>query len=355
MSSSPVLLRTHAGRARAAVSSGVRSAGPWLQQRPLILVPALAGGAVSWLYERFYAVVIDCQRLGTWPAGGCAAPTLPLHTLQRGGVSAAELTTRLTWNASVLLLTTVALGAVFVGVSVVLRASRGEHPAARGVLLLAGVLAGFLDMGHGAARATHFIVFQELLANPALFSGDERAFVTSMAVGMRGFTLFAACVLVVAACATLLPPRSRSVEGEARELKLQMTRLNLVLYTGAALLVAAVLEFGALEAWGLSRLTEASARLFAPATSAAVAATAGVAFLVLIALYLPALLILHIRGEDLFDRTPRATPPITRDAWLQTHGLAVTMPTYVTRFAAVLAPLLAAGPFSALLRIVLGI
>ena len=109
-----------------------------------------------------------------------------------------------------------------------------------------------------------------------------------------------------------------------------------------------------LELFALVILPVGAAR-YPEAGTAAVAATAGVAFLVLIALYLPALLILHIRGEDLFDRTPRATPPITRDAWLQTHGLAVTMPTYVTRFAAVLAPLLAAGPFSALLRIVLGI
>lgn len=353
MSTPSHTMQMRAARAPAAVASRVRSAGRWIYGNPLVFVPALAGGAVSWLYERFYSVVIDCQRVGVWPAGACSAPTLPPGTLQRGPVSAAELTTRLTWNASGLLLATVALGAILLGAVVVMRAARAR-PGAGAALLLGGALAGVIGVEHFAARATHFIVFRELLDNPALFSGQERAFTESMAGGMRGLTLFAACILSAAACATLLPPRAREHAGQARELKQQMSRLNLVLYVGAGLLVAAVLEFGALQAWGLSRLSEASAKLFAPATSAAMAATAGVSFLVLVALYVPALLILHVRGEDLFERMPQTDPPMTRDAWLQANGLAVTVPTYVTRFAAVLAPLLAAGPFSAVMKVLLG-
>ncbi len=115
-----------------------------------------------------------------------------------------------------------------------------------------------------------------------------------------------------------------------------------------------MLEFSALQAWGLARLTDASAKVFAPATTAAVAATAGVSFLVLVALYVPALLLLHMRGEDLFDHIRQTGSEISRDAWLTANGLAVTLPTYVTRFAAVLAPLLAAGPFSAVLKVLLG-
>lgn len=353
MTLSTVTLQARAARAPAAVAAGVKSAGQWLYENPLVIVPALAGGAVSWLYERFYSVIVECERVGGWPPGACSAPSLPPGTLQRGPASAAELATRLTWSASGLLLATVALGAVVLGAVVVLRAARGRPGTGLG-LLVAGALAGLIGMGHFAERARHFIVFRELLDNPALYSSDERAFVVSMAGGMRGLTLFAACILSAAACATLLPPRGREHAAQARQLKLQMGRLNLVLYMGAGLLVAGVLEFSALQAWGLARLTDASAKLYAPATSAAVAAIAGVSFLVLVALYVPALLLLHMRGEDLFDHIRQTETKITREDWLEANGLAVTLPTYVTRFAAVLAPLLAAGPFSAVMKILLG-
>ncbi len=335
---------------------GLKAAREWVYVPPIALVPFVAAGAVTGLYAVFYFLVFGCHGQG-WRAFVCAPSKIVADGARRVGF--AEVAARLTWSASALLLTTIAAGAVVVALCLLYRSADKLDRYRRPALLVGSVLLALGGAGLGAWAARDYVLFRNLFDGAHLFDPVERAFAGAAAGWLRALTYFAATLVILAACSTLADrsaPGNRPQRGvkrvvspaEIEGLRTRLKRLNLVLYTGAALLVAAVLEFSAFQAWPVARMAEAAAKGVAPAATAAVAAVGGIAFVVLVALYVPALMILHVTADDLYDEATTTDP---RDKWLQDNGLAVSLPKSATRFAAVLAPLLAAGPFSALLKI----
>lgn len=158
------------------------------------------------------------------------------------------------------------------------------------------------------------------------------------ALGLAG-TLW----LAVAACATLWQKDMKNELNEEQVTK-RVRLLRPILYVGAATLVIAVFRLSATHAWAVSylppdgELGKAVANL-----TTGIVGTLGTLFTLLIGgIYLPAALIL--RGRL---RAVAATQPDPQ-AWMASHGMALTLPQSLPRLLALLAPLLA-GPLGDLL------
>lgn len=166
-------------------------------------------------------------------------------------------------------------------------------------------------------------------------------------------TLIAAFLVVAGACACLLdvgrgPPPGAEIDRHnelAASLNAQSRRLQSVLYAGAAVLVAGVIEVDALYHWALS-MTSLSAQAKAITTSATV--PTGTFFsLFLAAAYVPAALILRERGLALAQAVLPLEGPAARGQWLQSNGLAISVTSQVASLLALLGPVLAGGPLNA--------
>jgi hypothetical protein len=181
-------------------------------------------------------------------------------------------------------------------------------------------------------------------------------------------TLLAASLVLAGACACLIEPRAASpiaVEpfadrdvpagsaavGQhlAGALRVQNRRLQSVLFAGAAVLVAGIIELDALYGWAAS-----VASLAKPDNSAAILITAatvptGTFFsLFLTAVYVPAALILRDRAAALARIALPGTAMPEQARWLQENGLATPVSSQITSLVALLGPVLASGPLNAL-------
>lgn len=153
--------------------------------------------------------------------------------------------------------------------------------------------------------------------------------------------------LVLASCALLVPPRGCG--HGAPELAARMNRLRVLLYAGAAVLVVMVLRVRITTNWALSYLTPWSnddaarveaAKAIGELTSAFTTAQSASNTLMLVAVYVPALLVLRRRAAALAGR---GMPPPAREEWLKERGLSFSFSEFTPRIVAILAPLLA-GP-----------
>lgn len=169
-------------------------------------------------------------------------------------------------------------------------------------------------------------------------------------------TLTAAFLLVAGACACLLDihrgPAGASVSDAekhqelAAALNVQSRRLQSVLFAGAAVLVAGVVEVDSLYHWALS-LTNLSKEEAAAVTSSATVPTGTFFSLFLAAAYLPAALILRERGMALARSALPLDGPAAHGQWLQNNGLGISITSQVTSLLALLGPVLAGGPLNA--------
>jgi hypothetical protein len=140
------------------------------------------------------------------------------------------------------------------------------------------------------------------------------------------------------------------VEQLATALQSQSRRLQAVLFAGAAVLVAGVIEVDALYSWAVSLadLTNYPDGAGKAVTATAVVPTATFFSLFLAAAYIPAALILRQRAATLAIIAVGTTAQADRSKWLQDNGLSISISTQVSSVVALLAPILAGTPLNAL-------
>jgi hypothetical protein len=184
-------------------------------------------------------------------------------------------------------------------------------------------------------------------------------------------TLAAGTLVLAGACACLIEPRVTSpIAAEpssgldlpakpaavgqhlAAALNVQNRRLKTVLFAGAAVLVAGILELDSLYRWAASVAGITEPENAATLISAAAAVPTGTFFsLFLAAVYIPAALILRERGTALVRiALPGAGLP-EQVRWLEENGLTTPVSSQITALVALLGPVLAGGPLNALAQV----
>ena len=149
--------------------------------------------------------------------------------------------------------------------------------------------------------------------------------------------------LVIAGAATCICHVSN-----AEELYEANTRLQMILFTGAAILAAGVVEIDALYQWAASKkgITPEQAKVI---IQSVVVPTGTFFSLYLAAAYIPAALVLRKSGQTLAEAANPAPNIPARAKWLQEHGIATSVAAQVTAVFALFSPaLLASGPLRAM-------
>lgn len=262
--------------------------------------------------------------------------------------STKDLLARLTWGATALVYTVAWLASLSVLLGVVREslADRSERlrSLAFGLALL--LSAAVLVVG---PRGNPLTV-------PAVRPMLEEAFLRmDIDVGsyllhlFMGFGLSAAALLVVAASATLAFPASGKQGVE--HLRDQTLRLRRVLYAGAAVLVTAVIQTGAMHRLPLPLVAPENGEIVQQ-ISQGLSATMGTLWsLVLLAIYLPAAKILRDRALELARHATGVRLRSKQEAWLEEQGMETSLRQQVAHVTAVLSPFLTGGPLMAALNL----
>ncbi|MCM3871344.1 MAG: hypothetical protein ND895_11720 [Pyrinomonadaceae bacterium] len=158
---------------------------------------------------------------------------------------------------------------------------------------------------------------------------------------------FAACLSVVLAiCAILYSPDSNSSPDGLKQLSSKMKYLQLMLYVGTIVLVAGVLLIRSLYQWSLAFVSQNDQAIKVAESfySKLLASEGGFFTLMLIAVYLPAALILRRRADSL-DGLPEKSSD--KEQLLKDYNLTFSFTESLPRLLAILGPLLA-GPIGEL-------
>jgi hypothetical protein len=332
------------------------------------LYPAFAAGLVILVYISTFALfVTNC---GDGNSGRCSKVEIATYLAAHGRCASADGAPPLTpderamlWSGRLPWLFFVALNnivnafVIFISIHLIGRTASGRNVlgrftrrpgrrAAVGVLLLA--LASF-----AAWNTDHRWLMPQMdevlrcTVRVDLPSVDKLAYLTNL------LTLLATGCFVAATCAVLWPAERARRRREA-DLARRLNLLRLLLYVGAASLVAYILRMSFTMNWAMLHVApalekDAAASVVANTmgsfASAFVTTQAGATTLLLAATYVPAVLVLRRRAEALVGRR---LAPQEREEWLKTRGLSASLSEYLPRLAAILGPLLA-GPLGDLL------
>jgi hypothetical protein len=162
------------------------------------------------------------------------------------------------------------------------------------------------------------------------------------AVGVMLLLTLVAAWLVIAAAATCMP-----TEDKPELLRAANKRSQAVLFAGAAVLVAGVIEIDALLQWAASvgKIDIENAK----ALSAAASVPTGTFFsLYLASAYLPAALVLRQRSLVLVQTELPDKTPAEQTKWMQDYGLVTSVAAHLTTTVALLGPILASAPLKAI-------
>jgi hypothetical protein len=209
------------------------------------------------------------------------------------------------------------------------------------VAAIAGVGIGFRD--DPLTLPAMFGIFERTFENPQPFLGHF------FFCEFNRLAMHAAVALAVAAAVTLCGrPRS------APDLRLQATRLQKILYAGAAILVVGCLHVAAIHNLPLPFLDPDAREAVREAGKGIVAATGLLWTLLLLGIFLPAAAVLRSDALGVADRQGlKPTDPNLRD-WLKDQQLDYPLAKQIRHLVAALAPLLAGGPGAVLLDVVTG-
>lgn len=181
-------------------------------------------------------------------------------------------------------------------------------------------------------------------------------------------TLIAAALVLTGACACLielrvaspiavepadehdLTARSAAVgQHLAAALRIQNRRLQSVLFAGAAVLVAGIIELDSLYRWAVTTAGITTPKDAVSVISAAATVPTGTFFsLFLTAVYVPAALILREHASTLARIALPGTAEPVQAKWLQENGLITPISSQITSLLALLGPVLASGPLNTL-------
>jgi hypothetical protein len=157
----------------------------------------------------------------------------------------------------------------------------------------------------------------------------------------------AAFSLLLTSCATLLPSYEPSFPGGAKQLARRMKYLQGVLYAGTFLLVTTILLKKSIYQWSLAFTSreEGAVRVAEKFISSLLAVEGGFYTLVLVAVYIPAAVILQRRANHLEELPDEGAE---REKQLNEYDISFSFTESLPRLLAILGPVLA-GPVGELL------
>jgi hypothetical protein len=311
-------------------------------------------GITSWIND-----VVDAQVTG-WATG--LVPSIDRDTQRLaplGGVM---------WGSSVILFLTISAAAIVVLGTTIYRSvmdgrrripSRSTSIMIAVALVVIALLVALSPLSSAKPFAARAIVDQML---PEIGGTVSILWIVTLVGGT--LVLVGACVCLVEPRVTSpiaadppseldLPARPAAVgQHLAAALHVQNRRLKTVLFAGAAVLIAGILELDSLYRWAASVAGITKPENAATLISAAAAVPTGTFFsLFLAAVYVPAALILRERGAALVRiALPGAGLP-EQARWLEEHGLTTPVSSQITALVALLGPVLAGGPLNALAQV----
>ena len=158
----------------------------------------------------------------------------------------------------------------------------------------------------------------------------------------------AAFAVLLASCATLWPAHERSLPEGLRQLSQRMKYLRTILYSGTLLLVVTILLKSSIYQWSLAFTSreDAAVKTASAFVSSLLSVEGGFYTLVLVAVYLPAAVILQRRANHL-EGLP--ADEAARKKVLQENGMTFSFSESLPRILAILAPVLT-GPIGDLLK-----
>lgn len=344
-----------------------------------------AGRACAWLLPpvTVYAVftLFDLVR-GRLSLSSSALVIGPVHAVwppADASAVAGEVVGRLTWGLTASVFLLVWIAAVVICLGVVLRTFL-RHRLAVATWLWGGGLVSLVVWAAVGLSARRLPVSIPSL-RPLLEVLEQTApGVEGFAVGLIRMALIVAVGLTFAGAGLLLSTGRAAETGdaeadEADALRSRTQSLHLLLYSGAAVLVAGVLQVGALHHWALAALAPADAEPLVPLVNSLSMVIGTYWTLVLFGFYTPVVLLLRREARGLARRCVRETErgePETREpespaaegstaetgepaeprfqqirAWLEEQGLASSSKQTLVRVGALLGPFLAGGPLGA--------
>lgn len=250
----------------------------WIDFIPLILVAIIfAAGYIIW------------QRADLQNPDVFALPEKALGELTVKDVKPKvdRMTSRLAWFATATVFFIVSLSSIFVSVMVI-REMRSDK---FGRILLIGLptLTAIITLVVWLARSKKHsgpLFLDEMIA------GTSEKVVSPRFVGLGNALAFIGVAFIVGGSCSVIASTGRSAEDVSR----QMHGLGILLYAGAAFLVASVLEINQLHRWSADSVPE-EVRPQIYRAAAVLAGTVGTFFsLLLAAAYVPAVVILQYRG-----------------------------------------------------------
>jgi hypothetical protein len=255
---------------------------------------------------------------------------------------------RLTWSISILF-AVLAIGGTFSAALVVIGETTSEHRWSRWLLLAIPALL------YTPLYRTEAWRFNKPIIDDSIYHETGAKYFVTGVESLAYSTLIALAVAV--GCVLFRTLRSQpgaDVSAAAAMLARHQRQIRLLLYTGAAALVAGTLEVSALYTWAVQQL---------PATSEYAAGSkiipeamgwlAGSFYSILLAaIFVPTFSILRYEAEHLADKAKPNKPAVVREKWLVDHAIATSIPKQFVSAIAVLAPLIAGGPLSQLLELI---
>jgi hypothetical protein len=286
-----------------------------------------------------------------WPPAGTAAV-------------AGEVVSRLTWGltAGVFLLAWAV--AVVVCLTVLARAFSGHRRGLRTILWGAGLvgLAGWAAVGISPDRLPVSIPSLQPLLDVLKQTAPG---VEEFATLLIRLALIVAIGLTFAGAGLLLSSDRAAEERDPDQLRSRVQWLHGLLYSGAGVLVAGVLQVGALHHWALASLAPAEAEPLVPLVDGFSMVVGTYWTLVLFGFYTPVAVLLKIEAGRLARRClegleepppkvaaePKPEPTFKEvHEWLEKRGLASNPKQIFVRVGALLGPFLAGGPLGALVE-----
>jgi hypothetical protein len=243
----------------------------------------------------------------------------------------------LLWGSAVIIFVTVSIAAIMALATTVITSTRGYPRRGRFLMWAAAPIALMVFI-----PASPFYIPKRYPTTALVVNYIEQALPL---VGVMLLMMLVTAWLVIAAASTCIPD-----DDTPERLQAANRRSQAVLFAGAAVLVAGVIEIDALLQWAASeaRIDIENAK----ALSAAATIPTGTFFsLYLASAYLPAALVLRHRSSVLAKATLPGKTPAEQIKWMQDNGLVTSVATQLGAMLALLGPILASAPLKAIASI----
>jgi len=241
----------------------------------------------------------------------------------------------LLWGSAAIIFLVVSIAATMALATTVITSTRG-YPRRKRFLMWAAAPVLLMVL----IPASPFFAWRPYPTTP--LAANNIAHVMPYVDAMMLITLVAAW-LVIAAASTCIPGTTNTAD----ELYAAKRRSQAVLFAGAAVLIAGVIEIDALLQWAASagRIDSETAKTLSAAATVPVGAFFS---LYLACAYLPAALVLRHRGALLAQAKNPGKTLAEQTEWMEEQGLLTSVGAQLTTVIALLGPVLASAPLKAI-------